>query len=131
MKRLLFAVLTIVLVAPALAETRTYGRIDLGGLARDTDWPYNPAGTSFVMVCNVNGPDGFLSVRSGPGTDFEQVRAFNRLAILEVDTRERRGRWVRVVDAHRTHTTDGNLQTFRPLPVSGWAHDGYMCSFID
>ena len=42
------------------------------------------------MVCNVNGPDGFLSIRSGPGSDFEAVRKLKRLAIVEVDDSERR-----------------------------------------
>ncbi|SLN18704.1 hypothetical protein [Pseudooctadecabacter jejudonensis] len=131
MKSVIFALLAMTMAAPVLAETRTYGRVDLTGLSRDTSWPYNAAGLSYVMVCNVNGPDGFLTVRSGPGTDFAQERAFNRLAILEVDTTQRRGNWVRVVDAHRTHTKDGAVQDFKPLPVSGWAHDGYMCSFLD
>lgn len=115
----------------AVAEERTYGAVDLTGLARDTSWPYNAEGLSFAMVCNVNGPDGFLSVRSGPGTEYEQVRAFNRLAILEVDTTNRRGNWVRIVDGLRTHTKEGAGQDYKPLPVQGWAHDGYLCSFID
>jgi len=131
-KTFIYTALVLVLATPvAQAETRTYGRVDLGGLARDTDWPYNAPGLSYAMVCNVNGPDGFLSVRSGPSTDFEQVRAFNRLAILEVDTTNRRGNWVRVIDGHRTHTKDGVPQDFKPLTVSGWAHDGFLCSFID
>jgi hypothetical protein len=112
------------------AEDATYGRIDLLGLGRDT-WPLNNFPLHYVMVCNVNGPDGFLSVRSGPDSGFEQVRAFNRLAILEVDATQRKGNWVRVVGGHRTHTSDGAPQEFRDLPVTGWAHDGYLCDFQD
>ena len=131
MKSLIIATFLALMSVPAAqAETRTYGQVDLTGLARDS-WPYNPSGESFAMVCNVNGPDGFLSVRSGPGTDFEQVRAFNRLAILTVDTRERRGNWVRIVGGQRTHTKDGTPQDYRPLDVQGWAHDGYLCDFLD
>lgn len=131
-KNTLLAGLSVVLSASfAVAEERTYGAVDLTGLSRDTDWPYNTAGQSYAMVCNVNGPDGFLSVRAGPGSDYAQVRAFNRLAILTVDTSQRRGNWVRVVDGARTHTKDGARQDYNPLPVSGWAHDGYLCGFLD
>jgi hypothetical protein len=113
------------------AEDRTYGSIYLGGLARDVSWPYNDFSDHSVMVCNVNGPDGFLSVRSGPGSNYEQVRAFNRLAILEVDTSHREGNWVRVVHGLRTHTPHGVPQVAKELPVYGWAHDGYLCNFQD
>jgi len=132
MKSGILCVLAAVMIAPmAVAEERSYGAVYLSGLARDSDWPYNAAGISSAMVCNVNGPDGFLSVRSGPGTEYEQVRAFNRLAILEVDTTNRRGNWVRVVDGSRTHTKDGAPQAYNHLAVQGWAHDGYLCSFVD
>jgi hypothetical protein len=75
------------------------------------------------MVCNVNGPDGFLSVRAGPGSDFKQVRAFKRLAILVVDVSQRQGHWVKVIDGLRTHTVNGQSQDCKKLPVKGWAHD--------
>jgi hypothetical protein len=113
------------------AEEANYGAVYLSGLARDNSWPLNDFPMHNAMVCNVNGPDGFLSVRSGPGSDFDQVRAFNRLAILEVDTSQRRGNWVRIVGGARTHTVDGYLQDYKALPVTGWAHDGYLCDFID
>lgn len=130
-KRYLAGFIALFAATGVMAEEQTYGAVDLMGLSRDADWPYNAAGESFSMVCNVNGPDGFLSVRSGPGSDFAQVRAFNRLAILTVDTSERRGNWVRIVNGVRTHTKDGDAQAYKPLPVSGWAHDGYLCSFLD
>lgn len=115
---------------PARAETASYGRIELTGLARES-WPLNPAGQMSAMVCNVNGPDGFLSVRAGPGTGHEIKRRLKRLAIIEVDTSQRRGNWIRVLTANRTHTPDGVPQDFKSLHVSGWAHDGYLCDFID
>lgn len=114
----------------ASGEVADYGRISLTGLARES-WPYNPAGQELAMVCNVNGPDGFLSIRSGPGTQYDVNRRLNRLAILEIDTRERRGHWVRVRTAYRTHSQAGALQAYRSLHVTGWAHDGYLCDFID
>lgn len=123
--------LSIMSTPPVIAEEATYGSIYLGGLARDVEWPYNDRGLSYVMVCNVNGPDGFLSVRMGPTTDQPEMRSFNRLAILEVDTREWQGDWVRVVDAMRTHTVDGVSQAPKALPVVGWAHSDYLCSFQD
>lgn len=123
--------LTCLLALPVQAETANYGRIDLTGLARDNSWPFNPPDLNFVMVCNVNGPDGFLSVRSGPGTEHKIKRKLSRLAILTVDTTNRRGNWVRVVDAHRSHTKDGVPQEYKSLHVSGWAHDGYLCGFLD
>lgn len=129
MKKLIAAIFLI--ASPASAENADYGSVSLGGLARETSWPFNPAGLDNTMVCNVNGPDGFLSIRSGPSANTKAVRKLNRLAIIEVDTRQRNGNWVRVVDAYRTHTKDGTRQDYKSLSVTGWAHDGYLCSFLD
>lgn len=116
--------------APAMAETKTYGEVYLSGLGRES-WPLNPTfATHNAMVCNVNGPDGFLSIRSGPGSDFKAVRKLKRLAIIEVDNRERRGHWVRAVNAYRTVSPEGRSVTHKPLTVQGWVHDGYLCDFI-
>ncbi|QUJ75202.1 hypothetical protein KDD17_09205 [Sulfitobacter albidus] len=128
--RALFLAGALALATPATAEVAVYGEVDLTGLARDS-WALNPGFDSHnTMVCNVNGPDGYLSIRSGPGSDFEAVRRLNRLAIVVVDADERRGRWVRVLRAYREVTKDGTGQPFRDLPVQGWAHDGYLCDFI-
>jgi len=66
MPKLHFALITaflLSLTAPAQAENRDYGDVSLTGLARES-WPLNPGiQTSLAMVCNVNGPDGFLSIR--------------------------------------------------------------------
>ena len=92
MKNLILSAVAAVLVAPAVhAEEATYGNVYLSGLARDVDWPFNAAGISSAMVCNVNGPDGFLSVRSGPGTNYEQVRAFNRCLLYTSPSPRDRG----------------------------------------
>ena len=115
----------------AAAEYADYGRIELNGLARDNSWPLNAPGESYAMVCNVNGPDGFLSIRNGPGTNHGVNRSLKRLATVTVDTSQRRGRWVRVLDAHRSFSTTGQRVDYRPLTVQGWAHDGYLCGFID
>lgn len=124
--------LTISIAAPVNAEEGMYGDVYLGGLARDVSWPLNARGESLVMVCNVNGPDGYLSVRMGPTADQPAMRSFNRLAILTVDTRERHGHWVRVLGGRRTHTVNGAALAYAPaLPVVGWAHDGYLCAFED
>lgn len=132
MHRLLscIAALLVVLPVSGAAEERTYGAVYLSGLARES-WPYNAAGPSLAMVCNVNGPDGFLSVREGPGTDAPVKRKLNRLAILEVDTARRSGHWVKVLTAYRTHSKDGTPLEHKSLHVSGWAHDGYLCDFLD
>jgi len=122
---------TVISAATANAEEAMYGEIYLGGLDRDVSWPLNPPGKVQTMVCNVNGPDGYLSVRMGPGTDHPDMRSFKRLAILEVDTRERHGHWIRVWGAMRTHTVNGISQEYKQLPVTGWAHDGYLCAFQD
>lgn len=120
--------LALSIAPPVLAERAQYGSVMLVGLARD----YWSGGSSRAqaMVCNVNGPDGFLTVRSGPGTNYSKARAFNRLAILQLDTSQRRGRWVRVLGGYRITTKDGAPQGRKNLPVQGWAHDGYLCSFI-
>jgi hypothetical protein len=130
--RSVLAVLLFVASA-ASAEEATYGQIELTGLSRDNSWPFNPEGETFAMVCNVNGPDGVLSVRSGPGSDFAIERSLKRLAILTVDTGQRQGHWIRVLAAHREVSEDGKPLTggFKALPVEGWAHDGYLCGFLD
>ena len=114
----------------AVAEDRTYGRISLTGLARNS-WHLNAPGPQAAMVCNVNGPDGWLAIRSGPGNGFKANRKLKRLAVVEIDTSQRQGRWVRVLTAFRDHTTSGRPQAFRKLNVVGWAHDGYLCDFLD
>lgn len=133
MFRVLLVGMAVLLLAgqPAIAEEAVYGSVELTGLARVTDWPLNKPGPSNTMVCNVNGPDGFLSIRSGPGTQHPANRKLNRLAIVEVDTRQRRGNWISVLTAYRTHDINGNRITLKELPVSGWAHDGYLCAFLD
>lgn len=113
----------------ATAERALYGEVQLDGLAR-ISWPLSSIAQLDTMVCNVNGPDGFLTVRSGPDVSFAKVRAFNRLAILRVDISQRRGNWVWVVDGYRSVSKHGVLQAGKPLPVQGWAHDGYLCDFI-
>lgn len=116
----------------AIAEYATYGDVYLNGLARENSWGLNPKGEHQAMVCNVNGPDGYLSVRSGPGTNHRIERNLERLAILSVDTRYREGRWVYVNTAYRTHDRHGRrLAEVADLHVSGWAHDGYLCDFLD
>ena len=101
------AVVCALLAGSAVAETAAYGAVDLTGLARES-WPLNSQfKTHNAMVCNVNGPDGYLSIRSGPGSDFKAVRKLKRLAILQVDVSKRRGRWVRVLGAYRETTPEG------------------------
>lgn len=129
MKKMILA--ACLMASPLAAETADYGSISLGGLARDTAWPYNPAGLSFAMVCNVNGPDGFLTIRAEPNANSASERKFNRLVVVEVDTRQRYGNWVRVVGGYRNHDKNGRPQEYKNLPVTGWAHDGYLCSFLD
>ena len=115
---------------PAQAENREYGDVWLSGLARDS-WPLNPQSTtSLAMVCNVNGPDGFLSIRSGPAPDFKALRKLNRLAIVQVDKTERRGNWIRVITAYRDTDKNGRSIENKSLHVQGWAHDGYLCDFV-
>lgn len=131
MKRFILTAMLAALAGAASAEDRSYGDVYLSGLARES-WPLNPEGEWFAMVCYVNGPDGYLSVRSGPGTKYEVLRNLKRLAIVTVDTSQRQGHWVRVVTAHRSHSADGDLlANMRDLHVAGWAHDNYLCDFID
>ena len=124
------ALVSTFLVSFAAAETRTYGSVDLTGLAR-ASWNLNPLGESNAMVCNVNGPDGFLTIRARPTSSSKANRRLKRLAIVVVDTRNQVGKWVKVVTANRTHTPNGRLQQFKNLHVTGWAHSNYLCDFID
>ena len=125
------ALVTAVGAGGALAERADYGQIELTGLAREVSWPLNAPGVANAMVCNVNGPDGFLSIRSGPAASYRSVRKLKRLATVEVDTSRREGNWVRVLTAYRTFTPEGRAQDYNELTVSGWAHDRHLCSFID
>ena len=122
--------LVVALAAPASAEVARYGQVDLTGLTRN-GWDLVRGSVADVMVCNVNGPDGFLSVRAGPGPQYPVSRSFNRLAVLTLNPHDRRGNWVRVIAAYRHHDQDGRPIPFRPLDVEGWAHDGYLCDFLD
>ncbi len=126
------AVLALTLFAtPLMAEHARYGEVDLVGLARNS-WDLNPLGPSNAMVCNVNGPDGFLSVRDCASTRCKVNRNLKRLAIVEVDTRYRDGRWIWVRTAYRNHTESGRrLAHPRDLHVQGWTHDGYLCDYLD
>ena len=132
MRSLLVLTLLCLSAATVKAEYASYGSITLAGLSRENSWPHNYLGESFSMVCNVNGPEGFLSVRTGPDTSYPIARNLKRLAILTVDTSAHIGNWVFVKTAHRSHSVDGQLlaQPER-LPVTGWAHDGYLCDFLD
>ncbi len=129
MKKVILA--ACLMASPVVAEEADYGQISLGGLARETSWPYNPAGVSYAMVCNVNGPEGFLTIRAEPNANSASNRKFNRLVVVEVDTRQRHGNWVRVLGGSRNHDKNGQPQEYKNLPVTGWAHDGYLCSFLD
>lgn len=113
--------------APVWAQRGDFGEVFLNGLVRDQ--PYVDA-TTLGMVCNVNGPDGYLSIRSGPGTDFKALRKLKRFAIVKFDTTEQRGRWVRVITAYREVSPQGGPHPYKSLDVQGWAHDGYLCDFI-
>ena len=122
--------LCLCITAPVIAEQADYGEVNLTGLARES-WPYNQAfPEQYVMVCNVNGPDGFLTIRTGPDASYPKARALNRLAIVVVDISQRQGRWVKILDAYRSVTEEGFNQSLKQLPVQGWAHDGYLCDFI-
>ena len=130
LSRAVLAALCLTIATPILAEQADYGEVALTGLARES-WPYNQSYfIQHAMVCNVNGPDGFLTIRTGPDASFPKARALNRLATVTIDISQRSGRWVRVVDAHRNVTKDGYSQTPKQLPVQGWAHDSYLCDFI-
>ena len=121
---------TAALASPAPAQNATFGDIELLDLARYS-WPLNPPMVQPAMVCNVEGPDGYLSIRSGPGTKHKANRKLKRLAIVDVDSGQRKGNWIKVVTAYRTHTPGGTPQTYKKLHVTGWAHDGYLCDFLD
>ncbi|MDO5606046.1 MAG: hypothetical protein Q4G25_12880 [Paracoccus sp. (in: a-proteobacteria)] len=116
---------------PLWAERAEYGAVELSGLARDVSWPFNAPGPSNAMVCNVNGPDGFLTIRANPDAGSATMRRLARLAVVQVDTAQRRGHWIRVQGAYRYHDKNGRPIAPKSLPVTGWAHDGYLCSFLD
>lgn len=130
MRCLFFVFILVVSGLPALAETATYGSIDLTGLAR-ASWPLNPLGESNAMVCNVKGSAGFITIHKKPSASSASARKLKRLAIIVVDTKQRRGNWVKVMSAHRTHSVKGSPQSFKDLPVKGWADDRFLCDFLD
>jgi hypothetical protein len=115
----------------AFAEYATYENVELIGLSRDNSWLFQPAGPSTSMVCDVNGPDGFVSVRSCASTKCKIRRNLKRIAIVEVDTRYRKGHWVWVNTAYRTHSTDGfQYDETIDLDVQGWVYDSFLCDYL-
>jgi len=129
--RKFLAILILISSTAAIAEEAVYGSVWLNGLAKYNSWPLNSAGPANAMVCNVNGPDGFLAVRACASTDCKINRSFRRLAVLEVNTAIRSGNWVYVTGAYRNTDEWGNdLAETKILPVNGWAHDNYLCDFI-
>lgn len=126
--RLVISFAAILCAAQAQAEYRTYGTVSLNGLV--TDGPNANAAFSTAMVCSVNGPDGFLTIRSGPGTNYRSNRKLNRLATLTIDPSQRRGSWIPVRTAVRTHSKAGRpLGYEKSLHVTGWAHRNYICDY--
>ena len=114
------------------AEWATYENVELYGLSRDGSWNEVGSKYRYSMVCNVNGDDGFLSVRSCASTDCKIKRNLKRLATVRVNITQTKqnGNWVRVTTAFRTHTEDGfQYDETKDLHVSGWAHTGYLCDF--
>jgi len=83
------------------------------------------------MVCNVNGPDGFLTIRDGPGYSYSNARALNRLANVVLNISQRQGRRVKVLDAYPRVSKDGNKQAFKRLAIQGRVDDGYFCTFSE
>lgn len=127
--RLVLVLVTLVLSASAHAEYTRYNAVQLQGLSRNTG-SINPPGLADVMVCNVNGADGWLAVRDGAGTGYPINRKLERLAIVTVDSEYHYGHWIYVRTAYRTHNTNGvELASTKDLHVTGWVHDGYLCDF--
>ena len=128
MKKTLMLAIAMFISLSAFAETGRYGSVYLTGRA------YLPIGSgiSYAMVCDVNGPDGFLSVRSQPLVANNIQRNLKRLAIVQVNANYRRGDWLPVLTAFRNHSEDGDrLADQKNLHVSGWANINYLCDFID
>lgn len=110
------------------AEYRQYGDVILDGLT--LDGANRNSKSHFSMVCNVNGPDGFLSVRSGPGTKYKERRKLNRLARLTVNPRYQKNGWIPVETADRFYSKNGySLSRSKSLHVEGWAHSNYICDY--
>lgn len=131
MKQTILFALSIFLGTIGNAEQANYGNIELTGLAR-IDWKLNPQSrVQGGLVCNVNGPDGFVSIRSGPGTSYKIKRKLNRLAYIEVDTHARKGRWVKVLTADRSYSKNGKPIKHKSLHVTGWVHDNFLCSWLE
>lgn len=118
------------LSVPAFAEYGRYGEVTLHGLSRTGSWQQYEPGVYSSMVCDVNGVDGFLAVRSGPSTHYPILRKLERLAIVNVDTRYRQGNWIYVRTAYRVHNINGyRRRNVRNLHVEGWSHSRYLCDF--
>ncbi|WP_082444823.1 SH3 domain-containing protein [Roseibium aggregatum] len=71
-------------------------------------------GVATVMGLNPNGGDGFLAVRTGPGSDFRKIgEVYNG---DRVGTYERRGNWYAI--------------SFGPDNRLGWVHGNWLGNFI-
>lgn len=100
------------------------------GLARDGSFTLREGPWPTVMVCNLDDPQDYISVRTGPGEEHAIARSLNRFAVVVVDASQRQGNWVRVLGAGRTEDVHGDTVDPVDLPVTGWAHDGYLCDFL-
>lgn len=126
------ALIAIALLAGSLmahAEYGDYGYVSLDGNSLENG-ALRPPGLSDVMVCDVNGKDGWLAVRTAPWIADNILRKLERLAILRVDSQQRSGRWIYVREAYRTVDKNGfYIGGVKTLGVSGWVHTDHLCDF--
>lgn len=100
------------------------------GLARSGSFTVPQEAGFSVMVCNLSDPEDYLSIRRGPGTEYPVERSLNRFSFVAVDPNQRDGNWVRVLGAGRDTDVFGRQVPYVDLPVTGWAHDGYLCDYL-
>jgi hypothetical protein len=113
----------------AHAEYGRYGFVSLDGNSRDNG-ALKPPGFADVMVCDVNGPDGFLAVRTAPWIADNILRKIERLAIMRVDSQQRSGKWIYAREVFRTVDKFGfGVGGTKDLGASGWVHTDHLCDF--
>ncbi len=68
--------------------------------------------------------DGFLAVRSGPGSDYRKLdELYNGDVVIEF---ERRGAWVGVVYRTRNVSCASTVDRLVPYPRKGWIHGRWL-----
>lgn len=107
----------------ATAAAALAADLDVQIIERGGDGQMANCASSVVSGLKAGG-DGFLAVRSGPGTEFRKLdELHNGDVVIEF---ERRGPWVGVVHGTRNIRCDSTVDRPVTAPRKGWVHGKWL-----